>query len=96
MILCYPTASHTMSQGSCAARESTMTSNDRSLIKWTLGGASVGAVLFLGLSVSRSVAAGASAFDHLGPVAAMGVIGFTVGALVGPLLRGITTRRGRG
>lgn len=72
-----------------------MRAKDRDLIKWTLRAATVGAVLFIGVSASRAVAAGTSPFDHLGPVAAMGVIGFTVGALVGPLLLGIATRNRR-
>ena len=72
-----------------------MPADDRDLIRWTLRGASVGAVLFIGVSASRAIAAGASPFDHLGPVAVMGVIGFTVGALVGPLLLGIATRNPR-
>ena len=69
---------------------------DRSLLKWTLGSALVGGALFVGVSVSRALAAGASPLDHLGPVGALGVIGFTVGGLVGPLVRGIASRsRGR-
>lgn len=72
-----------------------MPAKDRDLIRWTLRAATVGAVLFIGVSASRAVAAGASPFDHLGPLAAMGVIGFTVGALVGPLLLGIATRNRR-
>ena len=69
---------------------------DRSLLKWTLGSTLVGGALFVGVSVSRALAAGANPVEHLGPVGALGVIGFTVGGLVGPLVRGLASRsRGR-
>lgn len=65
---------------------------DYRLIRWTLGGALVIGGLFLAAAASRAIAAGASPFDHLAPVAAMGVIGFTIGGLLGPLLMGIASR----
>jgi len=69
---------------------------DKSLLKWSLGSALVGGALFVGASVSGALAAGASPVEQLGPVGALGVIGFTVGGLVGPLVRGIASRsRGR-
>lgn len=72
-----------------------MTSDDTDLIKWTLGAALVVGGLFLAAAGFRSVAAEASPFDHVGPVAAMGVIGFAIGGLVGPLLMGIARRARR-
>lgn len=69
---------------------------DKSLLKWTLGSAVVGGALFVAVSVWRALASGASPVEHLGPVGALGVIGFTVGGLMGPLVRGIALRsRGR-
>ncbi len=65
---------------------------DKSLLGWTLGSALVGGALFVGVSVSRALVAGASPLEHLGPVGALGVVGFTVGGLVGPLVRGIASR----
>ena len=65
---------------------------DRSLLKWTLGSALVWGALFLGASVYRALASAASPLDHLGPIGIFGVIGFTVGGLVGPLARGIASR----
>ena len=71
-------------------------SEDKGLLKWTLGSALAWGMLFVGVSVSRALASGASPVDHIGPVGALGVIGFTVGGLVGPLARGIASRsRGR-
>ena len=73
-----------------------VTAEDKSLLKWTLGTALAGGVLFVGVSVFRALAAGANPVEHLGPAGALGVIGFTVGGLVGPLARGLAFRsRGR-
>lgn len=69
-----------------------MNTEDRSLLKWTVGGALVGGALFVGMSVYRALASGTSPLEHLGPVGAIGAIGFTVGGLVGPLALGIASR----
>lgn len=69
--------------------------DDRALIRWTLGAALVVGGLFLAAAAFRASAAGVSPIDHLGPVAAMGVIGFTIGGLLGPLLMGIAGRARR-
>lgn len=71
-----------------------MNADDKSLLKWTLGTALVWGALFFGASVYRAVASGANPLEHLTPIGAIGVIGFTVGGLVGPLARGIASRRG--
>lgn len=62
-------------------------------MRWTLGSALTWGALFLGVAAIRAVTAGASPIEHWGPVAWFGLIGFTVGGLVGPLLRGLLTRR---
>jgi len=64
----------------------------RSLVRWTLGSALAWGALFAGVAASRALAAGATPLEHLGPVAAFGVIGATVGGLVGPLFRGVVSR----
>lgn len=81
------------SAGRCA--EAIVAHDDKTILWWTLGAALVVAGLFLAAAASRAMAAGASPFDHLGPVAAMGVIGFTIGGLLGPLLMGIAGRARR-
>lgn len=61
--------------------------------RWTLLGGAVGGGLFLALSMYRSIASGGPSMSHLNPIAVMTVIGFTVGALVGPLVGAIAARR---
>lgn len=72
-----------------------MAPDTRSLVRWTLGSALALGALFGGVAATRALATGASPLEHLGPVAAFGVIGATVGGLVGPLMRGVASR-GRG
>ena len=69
-----------------------MNADEGSLLKWTLGSALLWGALFVGVSVYRALASGASPLEHLGPIGVFGVIGFTVGGLVGPLARGIASR----
>lgn len=61
--------------------------------RWTAKGAAVGGGLFFALSMYRSVASGGPSMSHLNPIGVMTVIGFTVGALVGPLIGAIFARR---
>jgi len=61
--------------------------------RWTVIGATVGGGLFLALSVYRSIKSGGPSVSHLNPIGVMTVIGLTVGALVGPLIGAIVTRR---
>ncbi len=49
-------------------------------------------VFFVGVSVFRALASGANPIEHIGPIGVLGVIGFTVGGLVGPMARGIASR----
>lgn len=63
-------------------------------VRRSLVGALVGAVVFGGMSVYRSLLAEGSLFDYLGPIGMMAVIGGTVGGLVGPLI-GEAWRRSR-
>ena len=74
-----------------------MDAQDSSSLRWTLGSALVGGTLFFGISVFRVLASRASPLEHIGPMGAIGVIGFTVGGLVGPLAHGLSSRfRGGG
>ena len=61
--------------------------------RWTVISGAVGGGLFLALSVYRSIASGGPSWSHLNPIGVMTVIGLTVGALVGPLIGAIVTRR---
>lgn len=56
-------------------------------------GAAVGAAVFGGVSVYRSLLAEGAFVDYLGPVGMMTVIGGTVGGLVGPLIAQAWGRR---
>ncbi len=64
-------------------------------VRRSLIGAVVGALVFGGMSVYRSLLAEGSLLDYLGPIGMMAVIGGTVGGLVGPLI-GEAWRRSRG
>jgi hypothetical protein len=70
-----------------------MPSERAEILRWTFGSAAGWGTLFAGVSVARALQAGVAFSDFAGPVAALGVIGATVGGLVGPLLRGIAARR---
>ncbi len=63
----------------------------KTIVRWTVKGAAVGGGLFFTLSMYRSIADGPS-MSHLNPIGVMTVIGFTVGALVGPLIGTIFAR----
>lgn len=56
-------------------------------------GAVVGAGVFGGVSVYRSLLADGGLLDYLGPIGMMAVIGGTVGGLVGPLIGEAWRRR---
>ncbi len=61
--------------------------------RWTMIGATAGGVLFLALSLYRSIKSGGPSVSHLNPIGVMTVIGLTVGALVGPMIGAIVARR---
>jgi hypothetical protein len=68
----------------------------RGTLTWTLGTAAAFGAVFLGVAAARAAGAGTSPLDVWQPLAALGVIGATVGGLIGPLLRGAFGRlRGR-
>ena len=75
------------------AREALMNPDIRSTLRWTLASAAAWGALFAGVAASRAVGAGVSPLEHGGPIAVLGVIGATVGGLVGPLLQGLAARR---
>jgi len=50
-------------------------------------------LLFLGMGMVRAVGADVSLISVAAPMAAFGVVGVTVGGLVGPLVRGLWKRR---
>lgn len=67
----------------------------RTLRRSLVGGVSTGA-LFVAVSLYQNLVVEQGAFSNPGPVLAMGVIGFTVGALAGPLAGGLLDHmRGR-
>ena len=57
------------------------------VIRRSLIGFGAGAVLFGGLGLYLNSAIGAPVFSHPGPVAMFGLIGGTIGGLLGPLFR---------
>jgi hypothetical protein len=66
------------------------------MITWTLASASAFGLVFMGVSAARASASGTSLLEVWQPLVALGVIGATVGALLGPLLRNAASRfRGR-
>ena len=66
--------------------------DSKGVLKWTLWSAFLWFSAFAGVTAAQGLAVGANPLEHWGPVAALGVIGGTVGGLVGPLLRGIASR----
>ncbi len=62
-------------------------------VRWTIGSALAWGLLFTVMAFSRALGAGAEPSAVAVPILAFGVIGLTVGGLVGPLLRGIWLRR---
>ena len=67
-------------------------SADAGLVRWTVGSAVAWGSAFLVTSVIGAMIARVNPLEHLGPVGALTAIGFTVGALVGPLARGLIGR----
>ncbi len=62
------------------------------VLKWTLWSALLSFVAFAGVTATQAVAEGGSPIEHWGVIVALGVIGGTVGGLVGPMIRGISLR----
>ena len=70
-----------------------MDRNTQGLLRWTLASAFLAGALFGGVAAARAASAGTSPVDVWQPLAALAVIGATVGGLLGPLLRSIVARR---
>lgn len=68
---------------------------ERTIPRTVVGGITGGGV-FIAVSLYQNVMVEQGIFSNPGPVLAMGVIGFTVGALAGPLVGGIVDRIRRG
>jgi hypothetical protein len=64
------------------------------LLRWTAGSALGLGALFAVVSALRATEAGVALGDAWEPVAALALIGATVGGLLGPLLRAVAARRG--
>lgn len=60
---------------------------ESSRVKWSLAGASIGALLFVLLGFYLNSAIGSGLLDHPGPRGFLALIGATVGGLVAPLFR---------
>ncbi|HEX9885043.1 MAG TPA: hypothetical protein VGA70_01070 [Longimicrobiales bacterium] len=69
-----------------------MESQSRGTIGWTLASAGLLGALFLGVSAIRAGASGVPLGDVAGPILALGLIGATVGGLIGPLLGAVAAR----
>lgn len=74
-------------------RWSEMDVRTQSMVRWTLASALLWGAAFTATSVSGALISAVSPLDHLGPIGVLGLIGFTVGGLVGPLARGLVLRR---
>ena len=70
-----------------------MDSETGSIVRWTVGSGMGLGLLFLGMGMVRAVGADVSLISVAAPMAAFGVVGVTVGGLVGPLVRGLWKRR---
>ena len=66
-----------------------MENGTHSMVRWTIGSALGLALLFMGVGLVRAIGADADLAAVAAPLAAFGIVGFTVGGLVGPLLRGL-------
>ena len=64
----------------------------KGVLKWTLWSALISFAAFAGVTATQAVAEGGNPIEHWGVIAALGVIGGTVGGLVGPMIRGISLR----
>lgn len=73
-----------------------MKAETRSVLRWTASSALACGGLFAAGASLRALGAGVSLSEVAGPIAALSVVGATVGGLVGPLIRGASARlRGR-
>ncbi len=63
------------------------------IVRWTLGSGLGLGLLFVVMAFARAAGADVSLMAVAAPVFAFGLIGLTVGGLVGPLLRGLWYRR---
>ena len=61
-------------------------------LKWTLWSALISFAAFAGVTATQAMAEGGHPLEHWGVIVALGVIGGTVGGLVGPMIRGISLR----
>ncbi len=61
-------------------------------LKWTLWSALISFAAFAGVTATQAMAEGGNPLEHWGVIVALGVIGGTVGGLVGPMIRGISLR----
>lgn len=70
-----------------------MDSDTGSIVRWTIGSGLALGLLFVVMAMVRAAGADVSLFSVAAPMAAFGVVGLTVGGLVGPLVRGLWKRR---
>ena len=69
---------------------------NRLMIRRTVGGGAIGALLFGGVSVLQALRSDATFPGVLQPIGLFTLIGFTIGALAGPLVaQAIARSRGR-
>ena len=64
----------------------------KGVLKWTLWSALISFAAFAGVTATQAMAEGGNPLEHWGVIVALGVIGGTVGGLVGPMIRGISLR----
>jgi len=69
-----------------------MKPESKGVLKWTLWSALLSFAAFAAVTATQAVAEGGNPIDHWGVIVALGVIGGTVGGLVGPMIRGISWR----
>ena len=64
----------------------------KGVLKWTLWSALISFAAFAGVTATQAMAEGGNPLEHWGVIVALGIIGGTVGGLVGPMIRGISLR----
>jgi uncharacterized membrane protein YeiH len=69
-----------------------MNPESKGVLKWTLWSALLSFAAFAGVTATQAMAEGGNPIEHWGVIVALGVIGGTVGGLVGPMIRGISLR----
>ena len=69
-----------------------MDSESKGVLKWTLWSALLSFAAFAAVTATQAGAEGRNPIDHWGVIVALGVIGGTVGGLVGPMIRAISWR----